>query len=126
MIVGVTVTPQGTVGGGLGRAQRVAVATGLDGGITSWTEIDVGWGDLHGTGPEGTHHARIVRFAREHGLQCVVTSGLGDGMRTTMGKLGVTVRTDLTGDARAAALAAGAPHSPEAETASGDVGEDTR
>ena len=126
MIVGVTITPQGTVGGGLGRAQRMAVATVLDGGITSWTEIDVGWGDLHGTGPEGTHHARIVRFVREHGLQCVVTSGLGEGMRTTMGKLGVTVRTDLTGDARAAALAAGAPHSPEADTASGDVGEVTR
>ena len=33
-----------------------------------------------------------------------MTSGLGEGMRTTMGKLGVVVRTDLTGDARAAAV----------------------
>jgi len=43
---------------------------------------------------------------REHGLEGVVTSGLGEGMRTTMGKLGVIVRTDLAGDARAAAVAA--------------------
>ena len=97
MIVGVTTTPHGTVGGGLGRAQTVAVADVRDGEVTSWTEVPVGWGDLHGIGPEGTHHARIVRFVREHGLERVVTSGLGEGMRTTMGKLGVVVRTDLTG-----------------------------
>jgi predicted Fe-Mo cluster-binding NifX family protein len=106
MIIGVTTTPHGTVGGGLGRAQTVAVADVRDGEVTSWTEVPVGWGDLHGIGPEGTHHARIVRFVREHALECVVTSGLGESMRTTMGKLGVVVRTDLTGDARAAAAAA--------------------
>ena len=106
MIVAVTTTPHGTVGGGLGRAQTVAVADVRDGEVMSWTEVPVGWGDLHGVGPEGTHHARIVRFVREHSLECVVTSGLGESMRTTMGKLGVVVRTDLTGDARAAAVAA--------------------
>ena len=108
MIVGVTTTPEGTVGGGLGRAQTMAVADVRDGAVVAWTEHHVGWGDLHGTGPEGTHHARIVRFVREHGLEGVVTSGLGEGMRTTMGKLGVVVRTDLAGDARAAAAAAAA------------------
>ena len=69
MIVGVTTTPHGTVGGGLGRAQTVAVADVRDGEVTSWTEVHVGWGDLHGIGPEGTHHARIVRFVREHGAR---------------------------------------------------------
>jgi len=108
MIVGVTTTPEGTVGGGLGRAQTMAVADVRDGAVVAWTAHHVGWGDLHGTGPEGTHHARIVRFVREHGLEGVVTSGLGEGMRTTMGKLGVVVRTDLAGDARAAAVAAAA------------------
>ena len=115
MIVGVTTTPQGTVGGGLGRAQTMAVADVRDGVIASWAEVHVGWGDLHGTGPEGTHHARIVRFVREHALERVVTSGLGDSMRTTMGKLGVVVRTDLRGDARDAAVTAAttdAPSSP--------------
>ena len=112
MIVGVTITPDGTVGGGLGRARTVAVSDVRDGEVVTWTEVDVGWGDLHGTGPEGTHHARIVRFVREHGIECVVTSGLGDGMRTTLGKLGVVVRTDLGGDARAAAVAAAAPSTP--------------
>lgn len=109
MIVGVTITPDGDVGGGLGRARTMAVADVRDGEVVTWTEIDVGWGDLHGSGPEGAHHARIVRFLREHGVECVVTSGLGDGMRHTLGKLGVAVRTDLSGDARAAAAAAGAP-----------------
>ena len=41
-----------------------------------------------------------------------MTSGLGEGMRTTMGKLGVVVRTDLTGDARAAAVAAATTDAP--------------
>ena len=45
-------------------------------------------------------------------LERVVTSGLGEGMRTTMGKLGVVVRTDLTGDARAAAVAAATTDPP--------------
>ena len=106
MIVAVTTAPDGTVGGGLGRAQAVAVAEVVDGHVASWSELAVGWGDLHGTGPEGTHHARIVRFMREHAVDCVVTSGLGEGMRTTMGKLGVVVRTDLPGEARAAAVLA--------------------
>ncbi len=112
MIVGVTTAPDGTVGGGLGRAQTMAVTEVRDGVATSWTEHHVGWGDLHGTGPEGTHHARIVRFVREHALETVVTSGLGDGMRNTMGKLGVVVRTDLSGDARAAAVAAATTAAP--------------
>lgn len=112
MIVGVTTTPDGAVGGGLGRAQTMAVADVRDGEIAAWTEVAVGWGDLHGSEPEGTHHARIVRFVREHGLECVVTSGLGDGMRTTMAKLGVVVRTDLVGEARAAARTAGEASAP--------------
>ena len=106
MRVGVTSTPDGRVGGGLGRAQTMAVADVRDGSIASWSEIEVGWGDLHGTGTEGSHHARIVRFVREHALETVVTSGLGESMRTTMGKLGVAVRTDLAGDARDAAVTA--------------------
>jgi hypothetical protein len=39
-------------------------------------------------------------------VQVVVTSGLGAGMRQTLAKLGVDVRTDLAGDARTAALTA--------------------
>lgn len=106
MIVAVTVSPQGTVSGGLGRAQTVAVAEVRDGAVASWAEVEVGWGDLHGSGPEGTHHAQIVRFVREHALECIVTSGLGESMRTTLAKLGVVVRTDLHGDARNAAVVA--------------------
>ena len=106
MIVAVTTAPDGTVGGGLGRAQSVAVAEVREGHVETWAEFPVGWGDLHDTGAEGTHHARIVRFMREHAVEAVVTSGLGEGMRNTMGKLGVVVRTELRGDARAAAVMA--------------------
>ena len=53
-----------------------------------------------------------MRFVREHALERVVTSGLGDGMRNTMGKLGVVVRTDLPGDARAAAVTAATTAAP--------------
>jgi predicted Fe-Mo cluster-binding NifX family protein len=112
VIVAVTVTPDGGVGGGLGRAQTVALADVRENDVADWTEVSVGWGDLHGTGPEGTHHARIVRFLRDNEVQVVVTTGLGAGMRQTLAKLGVDVRTDLAGDARAAARAAAAdsPH----------------
>ena len=112
MIVAVTVTPEGGVGGGLGRAQTVALADVREATVADWTEVPVGWGDLHGSGPEGTHHARIVRFLVENEVAVVVTSGLGEGMRRTLDKLRVAVRTDLAGDARAAALAAAAEATP--------------
>jgi predicted Fe-Mo cluster-binding NifX family protein len=112
VIVAVTVTPEGRVGGGLGRAQTVALADVREATVAHWTEVPVGWGDLHGSGPEGTHHARIVRFLVENEVAVVVTSGLGEGMRRTLDKLRVAVRTDLAGDARAAALAAVAEAPP--------------
>lgn len=94
------------VGGGLGRARTMAVAHVADGQVTGWSEHEVGWDALHGQGPEGSHHARIVRFVREHGVTVVVTGHLGPPMHNTLTKLGCKVVTDLAGDARAAAVAA--------------------
>ena len=105
VIVAVTVA-DGRVGHGLGRAETVAVADVRDGKVQDWTEVDVHWGALHDIGSEGEHHARIVRFFREHHIERVVAGGAGAGMRQTMAKMGVTVLTDLSGDARAAAVAA--------------------
>ncbi|MCL2422467.1 MAG: hypothetical protein FWD11_01005 [Micrococcales bacterium] len=94
------------VGGGLGRARTIAVAHVTDGQVTSWAEHDVSWDVLHDQGAPGTHHARIVRFMREHEITVVVTGHLGPPMHNTLTKLGCTVVSGLTGDARAAAVAA--------------------
>ncbi len=103
MIVAVTLSGNGQVGRGMGRADTVAIATVENGEITDWTVHEVGWNALHDADGEGAHHARIVRFVRDHGVSAFVAGGAGAGMRTTMDKLGVTV-VAASGDARAAVL----------------------
>lgn len=105
MIVCIPVTPNGQVDHGWGRANRLALADVSDGRIDSWQEIDVGWNALHDEGTEGAHHARVVRFLREHAVETVLTGGMGPGMRDTLGRMGITVSIGVTGDARAAAQA---------------------
>ncbi len=85
MILCTTLGRDSAVGGGLGRASRVAVAV-VDGDqVTSWEEYDVGWDQLHDEGAEGAHHARIVKFLREHEVEVVVAAGIGPGMQRTLG-----------------------------------------
>lgn len=102
MIVCVTVTPDGQVGGGWGRAPRVAVATLEAGRITSWTEHDTAWDVLHDVGTEGGHHARIARFLQEHGVQVVVAGHMGPPMQQMLMKMRIVARLGVTGDARSA------------------------
>jgi predicted Fe-Mo cluster-binding NifX family protein len=108
MIVCIPVTPDGQVGHGWGRAERVAVARVADGAVTDWRELDVRWNEMHDQGTPGAHHARVVRFLREQGVEAVVAGHMGDGMRTTLAKLGVRVRLGASGDARSAAAATAA------------------
>ncbi len=108
MIVFTTLGAGGTVGGGLGRASHVAVATVEDGQVTAWTEHEVNWDRLHDEGSEGSHHARIVRFLREHGVEVVVARGAGAGMQRTLTSMGVRPVLGVEGDARAAVVAAAA------------------
>ena len=108
MNVCVTLGPEGTVGGGLGKAPRVAVATVTDGQLTAWTEHEVGWDQLHGEGGEGAHHARMVRFLREHHVELLVAGHLGGGMQHTLTKLGVRLALGASGDAQEAVVAAAA------------------
>jgi len=104
-IVAVNVTPDGDlVGGGLGRASHMAIASVDDQGLNSWEVHHVEWDVLHDVGEHGAHHARIVRFMREHGVTHVVTGHAGPPMQNTLAKLGITVTLDAAGDARAAAL----------------------
>ncbi len=106
MNVCITVTDDGQVGGGWGRADRVAVAKVTDGRIESWEEFDVGWGRLHDAGPEGMHHARIAKFLQEHQIETVIAGHMGPPMQETLKKMGIAVRIGATGGARDAVLAA--------------------
>ena len=105
MIVCVTIQSD-DVGGGWGKARRVALAAVSDAAITDWREIDVRWDVAHDEGTEGSHHARIVRFLRENDVEVVVAGHMGPPMQHTLAKLGIRVVVGATGDARAAVLAA--------------------
>jgi predicted Fe-Mo cluster-binding NifX family protein len=102
MVVCIPVTPDGQVGGGWGRANRVALAEVTDGGVVGWQEIEVGWGRLHDEGTEGSHHARIARFLTEHGVNRVVAGHMGPPMQQMLAQMGVAVRLGATGNARRA------------------------
>jgi predicted Fe-Mo cluster-binding NifX family protein len=104
-VICITITPDGQVGGGLGKATAVAVARVADGSLSSWEVFDVGWDVLHDAGPHGTHHGRIVRFLQEHEVTDVAAGHIGESMQNTLGKLGLRVHLDIQGDARAACLA---------------------
>jgi predicted Fe-Mo cluster-binding NifX family protein len=103
IIVCVPVTVEGLLDPRWGRADRVAVATVSQDGIDDWKEFDVGWGSLHDAGTEGSHHARIARFLREHGVEAVAAHHMGAGMTHMLEKMGLTVRLGETGSAREAA-----------------------
>ncbi|PID53569.1 MAG: hypothetical protein CSA58_03620 [Micrococcales bacterium] len=94
------------VGRRWGRAARVAVAVVAGEEITAWTEHDVRWDEAHDSGTEGAHHARVVRFLKEHEIQMVVVDHVGQGMENTLNKLGLTVVLGAGGPARDAVLAA--------------------
>ncbi len=100
MIVCVPVTPDGMVGGGWGRAPRVAVADVVAGQITAWNEYPVGWDVLHDVGTEGGHHARIATFIKDHAVEVVVAGHMGPPMVQMLGRMRVIVRVGAAGDAR--------------------------
>ena len=106
MIVCVALGAGDTVGGGWGRAERVAVAKIADHQIASWEVFDVGWGRLHDAGPEGQHHARIATFLKDHGVEAVVTGHMGDGMVRMLASMHIAAQVGASGPARDAALAA--------------------
>lgn len=91
------------VGGGLGRARTMAVATlNAADEIVEWQEFPVGWDVLHEQGPHGNLHAVIVGFMRDHGIAAVVSGHMGPPMVNTMMKLGV-LPLSASGEARSAA-----------------------
>lgn len=106
MIICVPVNSDGTIDPRWGRANQVAVVELFRGQAERWQEYDVRWGELHDEGTEGSHHARIVRFLLEHGVQTVVAGHMGPPMRTTLTKMGVELHLGANGNAREAVRAA--------------------
>jgi predicted Fe-Mo cluster-binding NifX family protein len=93
-------------GGGWGRAQRIAIATVVDDAVTDWVEHDVRWDLAHDEGSEGSHHARVVRFLMENGVEVVAAGHMGPPMARMLATMGLRVVTGVSGDPRAAAVAA--------------------
>lgn len=89
MILTVPVTSDGQVDRSFGKAVRMAVATVVDGELTDWQVNEVGWDVLHDQGEHGQHHARIVRFLKENGIQRVLFAHMGQPMQHTINKMGL-------------------------------------
>jgi len=106
MVVCVPVDVDGSIDPRWGRADRVAIAQASPEGITDWQEFDVGWSTLHDSGGEGSHHARVVRFLREHEVDAVVAHHMGPGMVHTLERMGLPVHLGAGGDAREAVFLA--------------------
>lgn len=102
----VTLLPDGTAGGGFGRAPRVAIATVEDGAIAGWEEHDVRWDELHDVGTEGGHHARIARFLIDQRVQVVAAGHVGPPMQQQLAKMRIGLVMGIEGDARDVAAAA--------------------
>jgi predicted Fe-Mo cluster-binding NifX family protein len=109
MRICVPVTDDGQVGGGFGRARRVALATVEGSLIEEFEEFDVRWDVLHDEAGEGRHHARIARFLKEHEVEGVVASHMGDPMRRMLQGLDMRVSLGASGDAKRAVLSAARP-----------------
>jgi len=105
MIVCVPVTPEGLIDPRWGRADRVAIAEVTNKGIGGWQEFDVDWGNLHDSGTEGSHHARVARFLRDHHVEAVVAGHMGVDMMHMLEKMGITAHLGGMGDAREVVVA---------------------
>lgn len=106
VVVAVPVGPDGvTVGPTWGKADRVALAVLAGQQLLDWEVKDVGWAASHDAGTHGAHHARVVRFLREHQVGVVVVDHVGEGMRRTLGSMGITLVEGASGEAKVAVLA---------------------
>lgn len=75
----------------------VAVAQVDDNGhIADWQTFKVEWDRLH----EDSHHARIVRFLREHDVVACVATHAGIGMQRTLAAMNIPLLSATLPQAR--------------------------
>lgn len=106
MIVATPVTADGLSAAAWGRAHWIGVAEVVGTEVRDWQVHEVGWDVSHDEGTHGSHHARIVRFLREHGIEAVVVDHMGPGMVRVLESMGIPLLPASPGDARASVLAA--------------------
>lgn len=106
MIVATPVTEDGLSAAAWGRAHWIGVADVVDGAVRSWQVHEVAWDESHDEGSHGSHHARIVRFIKSHGVEAVVVDHMGPGMVQVMETMQIPLLPATPGDARASVLAA--------------------
>jgi len=106
--IALAVDPSGAVGHSWGKARTVAVVTVRDGSIVAWDEFDVAWDEAHDQGAHGSHHARVVRFLREHEVDTVLAAHVGEPMVRMLNTMGVRLELGVAGEARAAVEAVAA------------------
>jgi len=106
MIICTPITPSGEIGHSWGRAHTVALMTVEAGEIVASETMDVSWDSLHDQGTEGSHHARVARFLKDHRVDVVLASHMGAPMSNMIDKLGIRLVLGAVGDAREAALKA--------------------
>ena len=110
MIICTPITPTGEIGHSWGRASTVALITVEAGEIVVSETMDVSWDSLHDEGTEGAHHARVARFLKEHHVDVVLASHMGEPMANMIRKPGVRLHLKAGGNASESALvAASAP-----------------
>ncbi len=106
MIIATPVTADGQSAAAWGKAHWIGVASVEDGAVTDWQVHEVGWDVSHDEGTHGSHHARIVLFLKEQGIEAVVVDHMGPGMVRVMETMGIPLLPASPGDAKASVLAA--------------------
>jgi predicted Fe-Mo cluster-binding NifX family protein len=89
-----------------GRAHWIAVADVADGAIADWQVHEVAWDELHDSGTHGSHHARVVTFLKDQGVQAVVVDHVGEGMQRMLATMSIPLLPATPGDAQQSVLAA--------------------
>lgn len=108
MIVATPVTQDAQSAAAWGKAHWIGVAKVSEGEVLSWQVHEVAWDESHDEGTHGSHHARIVRFLRAHGIEAVVVDHMGPGMVQVMATMGIPLFPATAGDAKASIIAAAA------------------
>ncbi len=106
MNIATPVTATGQSAAAWGKAHWIGVATVSDGAVSAWQVHEVAWDVSHDEGTHGSHHARIVRFLKEHDIAAVVVDHMGPGMVQVMETMKIPVLPASPGDAQASVLAA--------------------
>jgi len=96
----------GQSGHAWGKAHWIAVAEVTDGAISDWQVHEVSWDVLHDSGTHGSHHALVVTFLREQGIEAIVVNHVGEGMQRMLATMNIPMLPASPGDAKESVLAA--------------------